>query len=252
MDPMSSSDSKDFRSVPPPENLNKRQSYSKCNEISSDGKTFDFNYVNRRQRAKTDDDYFDDDDDQQTSIASRSEPLMAMKSTVLSKAVKTSETKGIRDDIEREDIEESDASVMEFRFKSNESSVHRVTQGFNFQIWSVLLSLGILTKLEYDLREELSQIFNACIHVRRCLYRNADSMNENQSLKCNVWDVLRWKSSPKVCVSKWKHKNTEYNSRRVVVVNVLFAMLAITHLAYLGSTFDGKEECLMYWPFGKN
>ncbi|CAG2167733.1 unnamed protein product, partial [Oppiella nova] len=68
----------------------------------------------------------------------------------------------------------------ESMFKSNESSVHRVTQ-----IWSVLLSLGILTKLEYDLREELSQIFNACIHVRRCLYRNADSMNENQSLKCN-------------------------------------------------------------------
>ncbi|CAG2177607.1 unnamed protein product, partial [Oppiella nova] len=146
--------------------LNKRQSYSKCNEISSDGKTFDFNYVNRRQRAKTDDDYFDDDDDQQvsqpdyipkpgsptedttrvddndndndddseedpldafmadlekqskpdkpkTSIASRSEPLMAMKSTVLSKAVKTSETKGIRDDIEREDIEESYYRYME-------------------------------------------------------------------------------------------------------------------------------------------
>ncbi|CAG2101023.1 unnamed protein product [Medioppia subpectinata] len=113
-------------------------------------------------------------------------------------------------------------------------------KGFNFQIWSVLLSLGILTKLEYDLREELSKIFNACIHVRRCLHKHIDSSDSNNSV--NSWNVFRFNDSPKVCVSKWKHNNTQYNCKWVFVVNVLFSVLAITHLAYLGSTFDGKEE----------
>ena len=66
MDYFNPSDSKDFRSVPPPENLNKRQSYSKSDEISSNNKSYEHNYVNRRQRVRTEDDYFEDDNEEQT------------------------------------------------------------------------------------------------------------------------------------------------------------------------------------------
>lgn len=169
-----SSNSKDFRSVPPPENINKRQSYSKCSEISTNNKTFDYNYVNRKQRPKTDDDYFEDDDCEDTdsqhtqqlnhyipkpgspaeqhtsgqtvghnsdnedseedpldafmadlekgskqsntkkaSIAPKSVSTMSMKSNVKPKVSKASDVKGIRDDIEREDLEESYYRYME-------------------------------------------------------------------------------------------------------------------------------------------
>ena len=163
MDYFKPSDSKDFRSVPPPENLNKRQSYTKSNEISTDDKNFDYNYVNRRQRVRTDDDYFDDDNEdysvtqteyipkpgspteqkvsedktddnedseedpldafmadlekgsKQTSkpIQSKNVLEMTSKSNIKSKSIKTSELKGVRDDIEREDFEESYYRFME-------------------------------------------------------------------------------------------------------------------------------------------
>ena len=163
MDYFKPSDSKDFRSVPPPENLNKRQSYTKSNEISTDDKNFDYNYVNRRQRVRTDDDYFDDDNedysvtqteyipkpgspteqkvsedktddnedseedpldafmaDLEKSSKQTSKPIqsknvleMTSKSNIKSKSIKTSELKGVRDDIEREDFEESYYRFME-------------------------------------------------------------------------------------------------------------------------------------------
>ncbi|XP_054161843.1 protein-serine O-palmitoleoyltransferase porcupine-like, partial [Oppia nitens] len=119
--------------------------------------------------------------------------------------------------------------------------------GFNFQIWSVLLSLGLLTKIEYELRQELSKIFSACIHVRRCHYKELSTngttheTNKYQSI-IKFWNFLSFKSKRKVCDNKWHHRYTEYNCKWVSVVNILFACLAVSHLAYLGSTFDGKEE----------
>ena len=110
-------------------------------------------------------------------------------------------------------------------------------QGFNFQIWSVLLSLGVLTKLEFDLRDELSKIFNSCVHVRRCLHTDITPQENGVSR----WHFFK-KSESKECASKWKHKNTPYNNILVVVANLLFSLLAVAHLSYLGSTFDGKQE----------
>ncbi len=166
---MSGSNSKDFRSVPPPEHINKRQSYSKCDEISSNNNTFDYNYVNRKRRPKTDDDYFDDDNDDNQPLnqdtnqyipkpgspserlqtvtedvdnedseedpldafmaeldkesktsnhkkgfnPSKSMSTMSMKTNVKKKVTNTSNEKGIRDDIESEDLEESYYRYME-------------------------------------------------------------------------------------------------------------------------------------------
>lgn len=149
---------KDFRSVPPPQDINKRQTYSKCNEISS---KYDYNYVNRRQRLRTDDDYFDEDNDDCSSTQndyipkpgspsamtrnssqneqnddSEEDPLDAFMASLEDKskgskpsqsvpqmsdkhisktttAVRPSEIKGIRYDIEGEDQEESYYKYME-------------------------------------------------------------------------------------------------------------------------------------------
>ncbi|XP_054162662.1 ATP-dependent RNA helicase DDX42-like [Oppia nitens] len=163
MDYMDSDNRRDFRTVPPPENINKRQSYSKCTDIPTESKTFGFNYVNRRQRHRTDDDYFEDDenpdenpDEQQTPYQpnpgspllntdcndnnndeddeeedpldafmaglekqtkepnkpSKSMPSMSSMANKL-KTDKLSKMKGIRDDIEKEDEEESYYRYME-------------------------------------------------------------------------------------------------------------------------------------------
>ncbi len=102
------------------------------------------------------------------------------------------------------------------------------------------MSLGLLTKLEFDLRDELSIIFNSCIRVRRCVYENVDINGESNSTKS--WLIFKNRSTQKVCVSKGMHQNTPYNTKWVSIINILFSLLAISHLSYLGSTFDGKEE----------
>lgn len=86
------------------------------------------------------------------------------------------------------------------------SSMH----GFNFQIWSVLLSLGLLTFIEERLRFKLGNKLNACVESRPC------------------------------------HENNCHHANRrgltVFITNAFFSFLAVVHLAYLGASFDGQEE----------
>ena len=57
------------------------------------------------------------------------------------------------------------------------------------------------------------------------------------------WLFFKTNSKTKlICDGKRKHKNTPYNCLWVNLTNLMFSLLAIIHLAYLGSTFDGKEE----------
>ncbi|RWS13826.1 protein-cysteine N-palmitoyltransferase porcupine-like protein [Dinothrombium tinctorium] len=102
--------------------------------------------------------------------------------------------------------------------------------GLDFKIWSVLLSLGMLTWIEFMLRKRLAQIYNACIEARKCRpgqISNAQTENLNSSSsqtfpnsQCN-----------------WGHEN----SFLTPFVNLGFSLLAVIHLAFLGSSFDGKE-----------
>ena len=91
------------------------------------------------------------------------------------------------------------------------SSMH----GFNFQIWSVLLSLGIITYIEDRIRYKLSRIFNCCIMSRPCRA-----------------------SSEEVC----SRVHVNQGGVMVMSTNLLFGLLAMIHLAFLGSTFDGSES----------
>lgn len=84
--------------------------------------------------------------------------------------------------------------------------------GLNFQLAAVLLSLGFYTYVEFQLRHELANIFDACIAAKRC---------GNQ--KCT-------------------HKRTADNCWWVIPINLLFSGLAIFHLAYLGLMFDTSEQ----------
>lgn len=84
--------------------------------------------------------------------------------------------------------------------------ISSLLHGLNFQIWSVLLSLGCLTLIEFKLRQKLSLIYDACIQSRKC---GPDCGHEHRSLG---------------------------------IVNPAFCLLAMMHLAFLGSAFDGTEH----------
>ncbi|CAL8369194.1 unnamed protein product [Lota lota] len=81
--------------------------------------------------------------------------------------------------------------------------------GLSFHLGAVLLSLGFITYIEHVLRKKLAAVFSACILSRPC---NADCSHRH---KKGCW---------------------------VMVVNVLFSLLAIFHLTYLGSMFDADMD----------
>ncbi|XP_071571994.1 protein-serine O-palmitoleoyltransferase porcupine isoform X2 [Temnothorax nylanderi] len=83
--------------------------------------------------------------------------------------------------------------------------------GLNFQLASVLLSLGFYTYVEFQLRTILADTFDACIASKQC-----------SKQKC-------------------AHKYNSYNCWWVFVTNLMFSGLAMFHLAYLGLMFDTSD-----------
>ncbi|KAK6466686.1 protein-serine O-palmitoleoyltransferase porcupine-like isoform X1 [Huso huso] len=81
--------------------------------------------------------------------------------------------------------------------------------GLSFHLGAVLLSLGFITYVEHVLRKRLSVIFSACILSRRC-QTNCNHRNKNRLW---VWGC-----------------------------NLSFSVLALFHLAYLGSLFDAEVD----------
>ncbi|KAF7658692.1 hypothetical protein LDENG_00009260 [Lucifuga dentata] len=82
--------------------------------------------------------------------------------------------------------------------------------GLSFHLAAVLLSLGFFTYVEHVLRKKLAAIFSACILSRRC---SSDCGHQHQK---EFW---------------------------VKLMNLLFSLLTIFHLTYLGSMFDpGVDE----------
>lgn len=95
--------------------------------------------------------------------------------------------------------------------------VSSILHGFKFHICAVLLSLGFLTLVEFRLRKKLSRRLNICILAKNC------------------------KLSPEGnCVSH--HMSTSMKSVQAKLVNLLFSILAISHLAYLGYIFKGDTD----------
>lgn len=89
--------------------------------------------------------------------------------------------------------------------------VSSLLHGINFQLAAVLLSLGIYTYVEYNLRKKLASIYKACIQASPC-----HSNCVQHQYKSNHWIVL--------------------------TANVFFTLLTIVHLAYLGVMFEASTS----------
>lgn len=100
--------------------------------------------------------------------------------------------------------------------------------GFNFQIWTVLLTLGLITQAEFKLRKSLAHFWSACVESRKCQYDyyvyDDDDDDDNYSLVC-----------------RHGHRKTK-NIWIVRIINLFFTLLALFHLAFLGATFDGQPD----------
>ncbi|XP_071385235.1 protein-serine O-palmitoleoyltransferase porcupine-like isoform X1 [Centroberyx affinis] len=81
--------------------------------------------------------------------------------------------------------------------------------GLSFHLGAVLLSLGFITYVEHVLRKKLAAIFSACILSRPC---GSDCSHQHRK---EYW---------------------------VMLLNLLFSLLAIFHLTYLGSMFDSDVD----------
>lgn len=105
--------------------------------------------------------------------------------------------------------------------------------GFNFQIASVLLTLGFLTYFEYETRNKLSSIYNICCLSKSCPKSSLTTINSASSAG---------NASKTCCLNNHKdgHKLIK------MTINAVFRVLSILNLAYLGSTFDGKEDSANY------
>lgn len=84
--------------------------------------------------------------------------------------------------------------------------VSSMLHGMNFNLTMVLLSLGFYTYVEYNVREKLSIIFDACVKSRKC-------------------------------AASCKH-TYKSNHLAVLLANLLFGSWAYFHLAYLGVMMD--------------
>ncbi|VBB25789.1 unnamed protein product [Acanthocheilonema viteae] len=84
--------------------------------------------------------------------------------------------------------------------------VSSLFHGINFQLSAVLLSLGFYTYAETKLRSKLSRCIDSCVRARKCR---------------------------KECHHKYKE-----NALSTLAINVMFRILALIHLVYLGMAFD--------------
>ncbi|RWS26059.1 ATP-dependent RNA helicase DDX42-like protein, partial [Leptotrombidium deliense] len=128
----------DYSSVAPPPDLNKRQSFTTMSQQANSTPTF-----SRQKKMKSEDDYFDDDDDEnnkhnyvskedddddeeddpldafmagiESEVKKQSKPQTVKETTIpmSSKRKDVKSLKGVRDDIESEDIQESYYRYME-------------------------------------------------------------------------------------------------------------------------------------------
>ncbi|EFO20748.2 MBOAT family protein [Loa loa] len=85
-------------------------------------------------------------------------------------------------------------------------AVSSLFHGINFQLSAVLLSLGLYTYAETEIRSKLSRRIDSCIRARKCR---------------------------KECHHTWKE-----SALSTLAINMVFRALALTHLVYLGMAFD--------------
>ncbi|XP_065081992.1 protein-serine O-palmitoleoyltransferase porcupine [Ochlerotatus camptorhynchus] len=83
--------------------------------------------------------------------------------------------------------------------------------GLNFQLWATLLTIGVWSYVEFNVRNKLSQIFSACVLVNKC------------SVPCT------------------KHQLSQ-NKAMTIFINSIFFILCVINLTYLGAIFDANSQ----------
>lgn len=114
--------------------------------------------------------------------------------------------------------------------------------GYDVRVCSVLITLAFLTWAEMRLRKRLSVRLDACVEARNCSYELVEGAGRGwlRELSASLWSVIirRHHQANRRCQ---KHNRTPYNSLMVNLINLVFSLLCIAHLAFLGSAFDGNE-----------
>lgn len=82
--------------------------------------------------------------------------------------------------------------------------------GFNIEIAMVLLTIGVFSYVQLKFRDKLSEDIDACIQIRPCKYQ---------------------------CNHKYKRGDIS-----VTLLIILFSLLTILHLAYLGMLMDAIDN----------
>lgn len=90
--------------------------------------------------------------------------------------------------------------------------------GLNLRLSAVLLTLGIATYFEYVIRLKLGAKFKSCMLAKKCKLSNK-----------------------KKCLNKHDHPDYSYRS---LVGNVLFSVLAVIHLTYLGVIINSQSDSI--------
>ena len=110
--------------------------------------------------------------------------------------------------------------------------------GYDFRVFSVLITLAFLTWIEMRLRKKLSVRLDACVTAWHCTYETGTGKSWPGELLASITRSNR--QTEKRCCQK--HSRTPYNSLSVNAINFAFSLLCIAHLAFLGSAFDGNER----------
>lgn len=82
--------------------------------------------------------------------------------------------------------------------------------GLNFQLWATLLTLGVWSYIELNVRNKLSQIFSACVLVKNCSVPCTRHLGQNKSI--------------------------------TIFINSIFIILCVMNLTYLGAIFDANSQ----------
>ncbi|XP_055640563.1 protein-serine O-palmitoleoyltransferase porcupine [Toxorhynchites rutilus septentrionalis] len=89
--------------------------------------------------------------------------------------------------------------------------VSSLLHGLNFQLWATLLTLGLWSYVEYNIRKKLAQAFSACVLVSRC---------------------------QEPCVNHVIGRKRPLS----ILINSIFFCLTVTNLIYLGMIFDTNSQ----------
>ena len=109
------------------------------------------------------------------------------------------------------------------------------------QLAAVLLSLGFYTWVEHSLRDKLSRILDASIGARKEVEGRRKVRPSKVEIQRSMYNLYGFTNkahnlmNPNYYLHPFQHRE---GSAWVILVNLIFGLLTMFHLAYLGVMFD--------------